>query len=1591
MRRCVYSKADSERHSLATQVFELYLRLHAARAASLLVQTGSRSEFPGLPWLELLAEPSNRAFLEFARLTLRQSGQMGVTTFWDEPLPDDALAEFDEILNLTGVERSRGTWGEVLTRVPEVRNRIQGHGPQKREAFYQATSRALLGLAIRLVQRGQEMVPLRLFVVEAPPEQSPPQPTEVLKFLGPTCVRDRACPSSFGFMERGVQGRVLCPGVDGRSVDLYPYLRWHKGIIWYLNRARKTYARYVDFVEGSEELVPEALEAIASIIGEELPADDGSETGGASARFPFELGPLIGRGGMGEVFRAEQLSLGRPVAVKRLAPQLLGDATQFARFTQEVEVLSLCDHRNVVRILEHGIYEGRPYYAMELVDGCTLRELYEHACRVTTDTGLKVRPDHIPQIISAISSDRSDPHVGPSSENSYALRKERSEALARVLAPIPTSGVEWGDFLLPRFAEVAEALSEIHAKEVIHRDVTPANIMLSPGGDRAILMDFGLAKVGSTSLTRPDGSALGTERYMAPEQLLLRQTLVGPRTDLYGLGASMYELLTLSPLYAKDEERFAAMDRGALCNHVLHSLPADAMDRNPSLWRDVAVILEKLLQKQPDRRFYESAAELAEDLRNAAGRRPIKARPYTERERRQYKLWENLRSAARAWETSRSPDLLWGETLADELQDLDLSKAFSLDALETQFLQATLDHAARVRRRLQFVRRAAFCILLGFFVVVASLSGYHFWRLKGEHQLTLLALNAEKIATRAAEAASIDALRAKAAEHERAEEAERARQAAKASETAARQVADALEQQTNLATAQMLVSRTQFLLTEESSHLEEAALLAIASLRMNPSISGGQALRKALDLLPKKGMDMHTDSPVKDVRFLPDDYRSIVVLESGEALLVDVQDWKVLRRVQLGCLVSALSFSHDGRFLAIVCDDSRVQLVQSDLEEEAEEMERLVPGPIRAIGFTEGDTVLAAVVGDKSVEMWNVETSHSQKPYVADGPVNLWDISDHGMVVGIRVPKVRRGHRGKNFELPTTVVIDPVRGTIAGTIDVGAHPLHALVEPIGCGIVGSSAHHRGKMRIPTYLTEIRSGAHLSLDVGGPHGAHLGRSSVSPSGRWIVLFDRFGRVNLGEFGSSGRYQYIQESGNARNVVYSRNEVRAAVIGDEPGHPVRSYVDIIDLSLGERAGRILVADRIFGAALSDSDTLRVATWDSHGFVFWQWVTDGSVPMRRSWPSGFQVVQAKFLGDLSHLAARLYRGPNNSESRVTEIAMVLVDLQDGVVVNSQTTTVGEPSGFPGSFYASWDRCLLLDPVFADPPQLMDLCRQTVCEVPCGCSVEGFSPSGSIFLRKCTEGCYPSNELLGHRTVSYAKSNGPETYSNREPPWCLGIGEALISPRGQLRLHNCSQTDLPRTWRKDWRRTAQFKLANGNGADLFYLAENSLVALDLEGGSSRVLALAGEPTALAVAPTGNQVAVAFIDYVEVIDPPTGGLVDRISTEYRPWKMRFSSDSRRLAIMFKNNEVWVYEVPGGEPIFRVAHSNEVLDFWFSVDGERLGSISRDGDIYLHQLNIQNLILEACSRLQADLSLEQWERNVGLGIPYHPVCSFPLN
>lgn len=333
----------------------------------------------------------------------------------------------------------------------------------------------------------------------------------------------------------------------------------------------------------------------------------------------FRIERELGRGGMGVVYQAEQLSVGRKVALKVLPYASMLDKRQVARFQNEARAAATLEHPHIVPVYFVGNERGVYYYAMRLIDGKNLAEVMKEL-RSARPGNAGSTPASLSRIASQLtSSPRKQASSGRDDDlaNSETIRDEAADTVPEIISGDGTRAKVYHQPIARLGKQAAEALDFAHSHGIIHRDIKPANIMLDEVGD-AWITDFGLARIEADNGMTMSGDLVGTLRYMSPEQTLAKRITVDHRCDVYSLGATLYELLTLRPIYEAD-------DRASLLKQIAFEDPVKPSKLDSAIPYDLETVLLKALNKNPDDR-YESAAAMASDLDRYLSHQPVLAR-----------------------------------------------------------------------------------------------------------------------------------------------------------------------------------------------------------------------------------------------------------------------------------------------------------------------------------------------------------------------------------------------------------------------------------------------------------------------------------------------------------------------------------------------------------------------------------------------------------------------------------------------------------------------------------------------------------------------------------------------------------------------------------------------------------------------------------------------------------------------------------------------------------------------------------------------------------------------------------------------------
>ena len=404
-----------------------------------------------------------------------------------------------------------------------------------------------------------------------------------------SCASDRS----------GSSSAIVSPAQDGRVVaaleEYEQLLRsgQRPGRAEFLGRHPSIAHILCDRLEGLE-FVQNAMRPLADTGPAGLAIDD--------TFLPAMLGEYriireVGRGGMGVVYEANHLPLGRRVALKVLPSTASLDRRQRERFQVEAQAAALLHHEHIVPVFGIGCDQGIHYYAMQFIEGRSMTDVIRSLCPPPPAGKFNETKTWDP----TLDLDSESVDSGAVRNTGSSLNNRRHSQMVAQLG-----------------LQAALALEHAHEIGVIHRDIKPSNLLIDDR-NHLWIADFGLARLPheTHNLTRT-GDLVGTLRYMSPEQLRGERVLVDARADIYALGATLYELLTLRPA-------FEACDRNELVRKILEEEPIHPRRFNASIPRDLETIVLKAMEKEPTVR-YDSARALAADLRRFLDDQPIQAR-----------------------------------------------------------------------------------------------------------------------------------------------------------------------------------------------------------------------------------------------------------------------------------------------------------------------------------------------------------------------------------------------------------------------------------------------------------------------------------------------------------------------------------------------------------------------------------------------------------------------------------------------------------------------------------------------------------------------------------------------------------------------------------------------------------------------------------------------------------------------------------------------------------------------------------------------------------------------------------------------------
>jgi serine/threonine protein kinase/WD40 repeat protein len=683
-RRAFNAKAPLERHQAAYYLWEAALKLLASVAVVEYAEEGGacRAEPAAERALRNLARPSLGHWWEILRLLMPLLSRSGPSAW--VALEDLVLGGArEDLARSAGLDAAlRDALGEgagarsavrpsgLIERIIRYRNRELGHGAagQRPADFYARLGWALLLGFSELFGRLDVLAGGRLIYL-AEVRRLPAGGWLAERFelrgeserrLEPLEFADGEAASFIRpqrlYLERSPRSGGPGAPKDGAFLrSLHPLLLYQQetGEFFSLNARRgKRRVEYLSYQSGrvlpvDEDLGQDHRRLLASVLGrevdsssigqwavesqaEESPAgaaeEDLEPAGGAGQLGDFRLLSVLGRGGMGIVYRAWQPTLGRQVALKCLAGS--SDANADVRFRREIRALGRVEHPNLVKIFTSGADGEQWFYAMELIEGADLSSICEHLGAASASEVSEAEwKKALSQACEAARSKEKPISAGAGAplQARPPGRSEAPDAASAGRDEAPRPGRSHVALSVDVLRQAAEAAHALHEAGVVHRDIKPGNILLTADGSHAVLMDLGLALLsddagGQLTATR---QFVGTLRYASPEQLLSAGSL-DRRSDVYSLGATLWELLTLKPLFGAGE----GISTPELMFRIQSADPGRPRRHNPLVPRDLEAIVLKCLEKDRSRR-YPTAGELADDLRRWQRNEPVSAQAPT--------------------------------------------------------------------------------------------------------------------------------------------------------------------------------------------------------------------------------------------------------------------------------------------------------------------------------------------------------------------------------------------------------------------------------------------------------------------------------------------------------------------------------------------------------------------------------------------------------------------------------------------------------------------------------------------------------------------------------------------------------------------------------------------------------------------------------------------------------------------------------------------------------------------------------------------------------------------------------------------------
>ena len=598
IRRTRNAKSARDLHDIAFNGWEASMRLAVAAKPP--------------PDVSMLFEPSTGSWAASIRANLSD-------TKLDDPHLTAVYALFSRVGAGVNASPMFVTPKMLFEYIASYRNQLHGHGAVRGAEFYDSAGEILLN-GLEAAWRHWIFLPDRgelVFVQSVELDAAGQRRARVYLLKGGEPMLESRIGSTD--IPEGLRPRRLYLRVDKRYFSLHPWLLYddkdeRERVLYYNGRNK-----YLDFISGETPRIDKLQDSYPTLFKELDALFRGKAAtifADASEKNPNDFGDYeiiceLGRGGMASVSMAKQKSLERRVALKMPLPGVANDPVAIQRFAREIQVLSQCDHPNVVKILDSGVHEGTPFYVMEYIEGADLSRIAKAlAANGSID-------DAISNASFQVKMERAELLNLPAPPSSAKIPASPSGPERRSRQELVANSMQR---LTALFRDAARGLHHLHEHGIIHRDIKPGNLMLTDGEHRIVVMDLGLAALANmtSSLARDNTALLGTLRYMAPEQLQRQPISLDRRADIYSLCATFYELLAGKPFLEGVNEQ-------QLLHQILYEEPVPLGTANPFVPSDIQMIVAKGIQKDPRLR-YQNAEELARDLNRWLRGEPIAAR-----------------------------------------------------------------------------------------------------------------------------------------------------------------------------------------------------------------------------------------------------------------------------------------------------------------------------------------------------------------------------------------------------------------------------------------------------------------------------------------------------------------------------------------------------------------------------------------------------------------------------------------------------------------------------------------------------------------------------------------------------------------------------------------------------------------------------------------------------------------------------------------------------------------------------------------------------------------------------------------------------